>query len=307
MARMIGELVVEHDRLGLPGVGTFYAEVVPASFSDRGYTINPPYRRLSFLPVLSDDDKLAEFHARTNNMPLEMSRSYLSQFLAELKNVLMERKTITLPGLGCLRATTENNFFFVADRNLEIYPETFGLGPVSLRTHSDTSEPVDIHFEFKADMDPVPEVGPDPVIETQPEPRPEQEPVPEPEGEESEPPAEPESEPQPDQESEVGTEPETTQTDLAPEVEFEPEPVTVEEPVQEPEPEPEDDEFVPDPDPLPVPPPAPKKKFRWWIVLLVLLLVAVLALVAFLVLARIAPEFIDSILYTPEELMIINY
>jgi hypothetical protein len=34
---------------------------------------------------------------------------------------------------------------------------------------------------------------------------------------------------------------------------------------------------------------------------------AVVALAAFLILARVAPDFIDSILYTPEQLRIINY
>jgi len=35
--------------------------------------------------------------------------------------------------------------------------------------------------------------------------------------------------------------------------------------------------------------------------------VVVVALAVFMILARVAPDFIDSILYTPEELRIINY
>ena len=50
LSRMVGELILEHDQVGLPGVGTFVAEMVPATFSDKGYTIHPPYRRLSFYP-----------------------------------------------------------------------------------------------------------------------------------------------------------------------------------------------------------------------------------------------------------------
>ena len=34
---------------------------------------------------------------------------------------------------------------------------------------------------------------------------------------------------------------------------------------------------------------------------------AIVALVAFMVLARVAPDFIDTLLYTPDELRIINY
>ena len=49
------------------------------------------------------------------------------------------------------------------------------------------------------------------------------------------------------------------------------------------------------------------KKFRWWIPLLVLFALAAIFLAVFLILAHVAPDFIDSILYTPEELRIINY
>ena len=46
----------------------------------------------------------------------------------------------------------------------------------------------------------------------------------------------------------------------------------------------------------------------WWAALLLtLVILAVLALAVFLILARVSPDFIDSILYTPEELRILNY
>ena len=50
-----------------------------------------------------------------------------------------------------------------------------------------------------------------------------------------------------------------------------------------------------------------RKKFRWWIPLLAVIALTAVALAAFLILADVAPDFIDSILYTPEELRIINY
>ena len=50
-----------------------------------------------------------------------------------------------------------------------------------------------------------------------------------------------------------------------------------------------------------------KKKSRWWIPVVAVAGTLVVALAVFLILARVAPDFIDSILYTPEELRIINY
>ena len=55
-----------------------------------------------------------------------------------MRHVLETRKSIVFPGLGKLRATRENYFFFVADEDLDIYPEGFGLEPISLKTHEET-------------------------------------------------------------------------------------------------------------------------------------------------------------------------
>ncbi|HCZ22639.1 MAG TPA: hypothetical protein DHU72_04205, partial [Rikenellaceae bacterium] len=152
LSRIIKELITDHDQVGLLGLGTFVAEVVPASFSDKGYTINPPYRRLSFHPSISESDLLVDFYAESNHVSAEASRVYISEFLAELKQVLMQRKTVVFPGLGRLRATRENNFFFVPDEDLDIYPDGFGLQPVSMKyLHSGTNE-VDIKLSYAEAM-----------------------------------------------------------------------------------------------------------------------------------------------------------
>ena len=283
LSRMIGTLIVEHDQVGLPGVGTFVAEMMPASFADRGYTIHPPYRRLSFYPSQLEDSLLTDLYADTNHIDRESARVYITQFLAEMKSILEERKTIVLPGLGRLRATRENTLFFVADEDLDIFPAGIGLRPVSLKSRTVLDEPVEIHVPMPAP--PVPEPIPEPVPEPLPQPEPEPEPEPAPE-------------PQP---------------------EAEPEPVPEPRPEQEPAPEKKTGLLTWDPIPEPAGEkaagaeparPAGKKRHRrrWWILVAVgAAVLAVVALASFLILARVAPDFIDSLLYTPEQLRIINY
>ena len=379
LSKMIAELIVDHDRVGLPGVGTFFTELVPSAFSDRGYTINPPYRRLSFLPNAVENDLLVDFYAEVNGIPADVSREYLSQFLAELCLVLKERKTIILPGLGRLRATRENNIFFVPDENLDIYPEAFGLAPVSLKNlPASDDDKVEIPFEFKARRPDAAAVSP--VQETADAPAaagtgrsPEPEPL-------------TDKEPDTDQERHSGQRvPESGAPVSAPEPSTaapesamaEPEsaaggqalPVTepVEPAITDPEtpsdattgsalaqsaPEPEPSAVGPGqvtgtgaeaggaepsisgdllsetageslsiapeaaadifPETADISPEADdaavvRKKFRWWIPLLAVIALTAVALAAFLILADVAPDFIDSILYTPEELRIINY
>lgn len=140
MSKMVKELILDRDRVVLPGLGTFTAEMMPATFSDKGFTINPPYRRLYFRSKAEDDTVLAEFYSSSNGVSLEVAERILADFLTELKQILREKKTVIFPGLGRLRATRENNFFFVPDEDLDIYPEGFGLAPISLKTHQETRE-----------------------------------------------------------------------------------------------------------------------------------------------------------------------
>lgn len=143
LSKMVKDLILDKDEVALPGVGTFVAEMVPASFSDRGYTVNPPYRRLFFRQRTDAADMaLADLYAASNGLDREQALQILTDFLTEMKEILKTKKTIVFPGLGRLRATKENNFFFVADGDLDIYPAGYGLEPISLKTHQETPEEV---------------------------------------------------------------------------------------------------------------------------------------------------------------------
>ncbi len=144
MSKMVKELILDKDEVELPGVGTFVAETVPATFSDKGYTINPPYRKLSFRQRQGGgDDSLINLYIKSNEgVDPEQARKFVTDFLLEMKEVLKQKKNIVFPGLGRLRSTKENNFFFVADEDLDIYPGGFGLEPISLKTHEETPEEV---------------------------------------------------------------------------------------------------------------------------------------------------------------------
>lgn len=139
LSKIVKELILDNDEVALPGIGSFIAEIVPSVFSDKGYTINPPYRRLSFRQKGSGDENMViDFYARCNNIDTPTASRIIREFLEEMRRVLETKKSIVFPGLGKLRATKENYFFFVADEDLDIYPEGFGLEPISLKTHEET-------------------------------------------------------------------------------------------------------------------------------------------------------------------------
>ena len=310
-SKMIKELILDSDRVVLPGLGCFVAEMVPATFSDKGYTINPPYRRLSFRSKPDADDALMNFYAESNGLDRDVACRILGDFIAELRTIIFTKKLVVLPGLGRLRATKENNIFFIADEDLDIYPAGFGLEPISLKTHQETRQeviaavaglrsilddaPVQENVpeaDLVAAVDSEPVVEPDPA--TEPEPTVEPMPVIEPERI-----VEPVVEPEQIVEPELVEEPFVKGADVpdenspAPEVvETEPVPEVMGETMLE---------FATDP--------AGRKSCRKKALLAfgIPAAIAVILLAAYMVAARVAPEWIDSLLYTPEELEIINH
>ena len=286
LSKMVKELILDNDRVVLPGLGSFVAEIVPSTFSDKGYTINPPYRRLYFRSKPDEGDGLVRFYAETNKVDQAMAERIIRDFITELKTLLHSRKTVVFPGLGRLRATKENNVFFVADEDLDIYPAGFGLEPVSLKTHQETREEVAAAVEdlksLLAKQEAVHVMEPEPIVEP--------EPVIEPE---------PTSEPEPVAEPETVTIPEPV---IEPTVE--PEPVIEQEPATAPVSEQELPESVPEPAVQQI------KKTGWKPLIITICIFAAVALLLLIVLAvvgRTCPEWIDRFLYTPEELKILNH
>lgn len=321
LSKIVKELILDNDEVALPGIGSFIAEIVPSVFSDKGYTINPPYRRLSFRQKGSGDENMViDFYARCNNIDNPTASRIIREFLEEMRRVLETKKSIVFPGLGKLRATKENYFFFVADEDLDIYPEGFGLEPISLKTHEETPAEVSATMAaLRSILNPEEEIEEaDKPAET---------------AEATTAPAEVNAEVAEEGTNASEAETQTTDTEEAAPAEANAEEVNV--PA-----EPTGDNVTAAGDnPLNVndladntetagntktavntesepttttaqatsQKPAGSKTWqviKWTVIILVIL--AVTALLTFIILAHIAPDFIDSILYTPEELEILN-
>ena len=277
LSKMVKELILDNDRVVLPGLGSFVAEVVPSTFSDKGYTINPPYRRLYFRANPSEGLELIEFYSRTNKVSQDVAERIIRDFISEMRQILHTKKTVVFPGLGRLRATKENNLFFVADEGLDIYPAGFGLEPISLKTHQETSEEVTAAV-----------AGLRSLLEEVPQPQEAQPQNPHPQ------------EPQlQEQQPEISLEPVSEP--------MEPESESVLESIPEPDPI---SEQKPDAEPEPAAEEVQEQRPRSRTLLKALLAAACVLLlltVTYAIVGRIYPEWIDQFLYTPEELKILHH
>ena len=135
-SQCVKELIVENDRVDVPYLGTFTAELMPATYSDRQTTLNPPYRKMSFhkqAVTLEEGRLLLDKVCELAGVTLEQAGVELGWCLSRLSSELEGRKSCKLPGLGTMRANARNEFFFVPDDRLDIWPDGIGFEPVSIR------------------------------------------------------------------------------------------------------------------------------------------------------------------------------
>lgn len=131
------EFIMEHDRLLVPGLGSFKAGLQAATISDNGFTINPPYRKLEFIYGedlgIGENEQYDYLYSIKEKMDLEKVREELAEIISEIKREVEANSLVELPGLGKLRSLGDGHLFFVMDKDAQIYPEGFALSSVSLK------------------------------------------------------------------------------------------------------------------------------------------------------------------------------
>lgn len=167
LSRFLQELILDYDRISLPGLGSFVVESVPAYFSEDGNTIFPPNKRVSFKMEESWDDMLlVELYMKECNLSKEEAKNGLVEFFKKFEEELKQSKNVEIPNFGKMRSTKEGNYFFVADRRMGIFAEDMGLEPISLKVLNENPDQVfDISEEMSSIVGDVASLGENPIKE----------------------------------------------------------------------------------------------------------------------------------------------
>lgn len=155
-SNIIRELILEHDRVSLPGMGSYIAEMAPSVFSDRARVIHPPFRRILFrTSEIWNDGLLEDAYAKERGITKEEASKDIAQLTEKMRLTLNSDKSFPIPGFGTMRATDQNDYFFVADKELFTYLEGFGLEPVNIkvplrkgRVENLTGKPEPVKFDL---------------------------------------------------------------------------------------------------------------------------------------------------------------
>ena len=135
-SKILRQMLSSHTRIFLPGLGEFFVLQMGASLSDRGFTINPPYKKLAFRQSDSGDTLLAEFIASSNRVDLSTAKRVVADYVERLSRQLQIERSVLFEGLGRLLLSRTGDLFFVQDVDARIFPDSDCLEAISMRNLS---------------------------------------------------------------------------------------------------------------------------------------------------------------------------
>jgi len=172
-SRLIRTLLLTHNRVSLPGMGSFIVEDQPSKLLENGRVISAPTRVVSFsvkeiwndellerayaselegaMLELEDGDDLTreeldEKNRHTLKLFLDQAKREIRQFAVEVERHLQNGKAFPFPGLGVMKMGKKRlEVTFEKDANCDLSPQEFGLEPLPIKplaTPSRLVEPV---------------------------------------------------------------------------------------------------------------------------------------------------------------------
>ncbi|MDX9781561.1 MAG: hypothetical protein RBT35_01125 [Bacteroidales bacterium] len=134
ISELLIELIMDNDRVSLPGMGSFIAEPAPSVFSDKATIIHPPYRRVIFRSKETWNDGLLESkYAQRTGVREDRAKAYIEQFISALSAELELKKRVDFPGFGYMRINERGTNSFIIDKELFISKDSYGLEPIQVK------------------------------------------------------------------------------------------------------------------------------------------------------------------------------
>ncbi len=140
-AKTLKRLITIHDRVAIPGLGSFISEHLPASAGKDGCTLLPPRRKIAFIRNETWNDGLLEHeYAKTNSITEEKASNEIEQFVSELKTALENSGSYEIPGIGRIETDMADNISFVEHEDADMSSDSFGLPEIRLKDETASAE-----------------------------------------------------------------------------------------------------------------------------------------------------------------------
>jgi len=138
----LAELLYQHDKVALPGLGTFFVKRQAARRDPVQGVFLPPSREVQFNPnLLFDDGLLKQALVRRQGLTAVEASSRIQAFVDEAQTQLRQNESLELPPIGKLFSNLNGQIQFVsAEENFDA--GTFGLPAVQAEPLSSPQRPI---------------------------------------------------------------------------------------------------------------------------------------------------------------------
>jgi hypothetical protein len=138
---LLKELIMEHNRVSLPCLGSFLSEYSPAVIVDG--IVYPPSKTVVFHQnEIWNDEKLENHIALINKMSLGAAKEELAFWIDNICVLLATGEEVLLPGLGRLYVSKQAKLIFEQESD-NLLMESFGLEPVNIEIAELTGNELD--------------------------------------------------------------------------------------------------------------------------------------------------------------------
>jgi len=135
IAAHIGQLVLEHECVIIPGLGAFLTNSHASEINQRHHSIQPPIRSLVFNAQLnSNDGLLAHYLSQRLDFSYRTSLHLLEVFASYCQRDLADGKQIAFGDLGILDKNSHHKLEFYPNTAINYNEDAYGLKPLAIKS-----------------------------------------------------------------------------------------------------------------------------------------------------------------------------
>lgn len=135
---LIGDLLLQHNCVIVPGFGGFVAQRVSAQIDMEKGIMLPPSKSILFnRQLINNDGLLITSYASRNKVTYPLAESTVEGAVVSWHDALKAGQRVSIDRVGIIFLDQERNICFEQDRYFNLLLESYGLGPVHFVSESD--------------------------------------------------------------------------------------------------------------------------------------------------------------------------
>ena len=133
LSKFISELLLEHDCVTVPGLGSFLGNFKSAHYDLENEKFYPPSKQISFnSQIKANDGLLAKFISEKSGLNYDDSLKEIHQEVLKI-TLNLKKESVLLKDIGELNLNKEKNIVFNPLQTKNFLKDSFGLSPIFIK------------------------------------------------------------------------------------------------------------------------------------------------------------------------------